>query len=138
MIEYDNFQKSLKNLELQFNHLTTLDENQTILIQEGIKESVIQRFEICFDSLWKVLNLYLQEEIGLNDLQNGPNPTLRVANQNNLLNNNIEQWFSYAKARNITSHEYGIDKAELAINLIPDFIDDAIGLYQTMTEKSWE
>lgn len=49
MIDYSKFEKSLKHLELQFNNYKTLDINQPELIQEAVKESIIQRFEICWD-----------------------------------------------------------------------------------------
>ena len=51
MIEYNNFQKSLKNLEAQFANYKTLDDNLPKIIQEAVAESVIQRFEICWDCL---------------------------------------------------------------------------------------
>ena len=59
MIEYNNFQKSLKNLEAQFENYKTLDDNLPKIIQEAVAESVIQRFEICWDCLWKLLKRHL-------------------------------------------------------------------------------
>ncbi len=138
MIEYDKFQKALNHLEDQFKNYRTLDENLPELIQEGIAESVIQRFETCWDCLWKVLKRYLEEEIGLAEVPNGPNPILRLANENNLLPGTLEDWLSYAKARVNTSHDYSGEKAQDALALMGDFVDDAIGLYQTMSGESWE
>ena len=90
MIEYDKFEKALKHLSAQFENYRTLDENLPELMQEGIAESVIQRFETCWDCLWKVLKRYLEEEIGLPEVPNGPNPILRLANENNLLPGTLE------------------------------------------------
>jgi len=138
MIEYDKFQKALKHLEAQYENYRTLDESQPEIIQEAVVESVIQRFEVCWDCLWKVLKRYLEEEIGLPEVPNGPNPVLRRANENHLLSRPIEAWMKYAKARIDTSHDYSGEKAKDAIGLMADFIDDAIGLYQTMTGETWE
>lgn len=138
MIEYNKFQKALKHLEVQFENYRTLDENLPELIQEGIAESVIQRFETCWDCLWKVLKRYLEEEIGLPEVPNGPNPILRLANENNLLPGTLENWLGYAKARVNTSHDYSGEKAQDALAIMGDFVDDAIGLYQTMSGESWE
>ena len=69
------------------------------LIREGVAESVIQRFETCWDCLWKVLRRYLQEQIGLAEVPNGPNPVLRLANENRLLPGSVEQWLRYGEAR---------------------------------------
>lgn len=53
MIDYSKFEKSVKNLELQYNNLTTLDKNLPELMVEAVKESVIQRLETCWDCLWE-------------------------------------------------------------------------------------
>ena len=65
MINYENFLKSLTRMEDQYRNYQTLDPCFNELTNEGIKESVIQRFETCYDSVWKVLKRYLIEELGL-------------------------------------------------------------------------
>jgi len=35
-------------------------------------------------------------------------------------------------------HDYSEEKAAETLLVVEDFIDDAIGLYQTMTETTWE
>ena len=67
MIDYDKFEKSLKHLQLQYDNYKTLDEREDLsrLDKEAIAESVIQRFETCYDSLWKVLKRYLVEVLGI-------------------------------------------------------------------------
>jgi len=138
MIEYDKFKKSLKNLALQYENYRTLNPDLPELMQEAVGESVIQRFEICFDTLWKVLKLYLEEEIGLPDVPKGPKPLIRTANENDLFSSDVEQWMKYLEARNSTSHDYSGEKAQICLALMGDFIDDAIGLYQTMSGETWE
>ncbi|MBT3210746.1 MAG: nucleotidyltransferase [Planctomycetaceae bacterium] len=138
MIEYDKFKKSLKHLELQFENYKGLDTTQPELIQEAVSESVIQRFEICYDCMWKVLKRYLQEELGIPEVPNSPKPIIRLGYENDLFASTLEQWISYADARIGTSHDYSGEKAEDALGLMGDFIDDAIGLYQTMSGETWE
>ena len=50
----------------------------------------------------------------------------------------MDQWLSYARSRNETAHDYDGVKAQAALELIADFIDDAVGLYQTMSGEPWE
>ena len=138
MIDYGNFSKSLKNLELQNENYENLDDELPELTQEGVAESVIHRFEICYDTMWKVLKRYLQEELGLADVPNSPIPLLRLADSNNLLSSPYSQWEQYVQARIGTTHDYSEEKAQGCLELVEDFIDDAIGLYQTMTGETWE
>ena len=140
MIDYDKLQKALKHLELQYaNHKQAQSRTElTEIDREAIAESVIQRFETCYDTLWKDLKRYLIEEIGLADVPNSPKPLLKLAGQNDLFASSVEQWLKYAEARTNTAHDYSGEKAQEALTLMGDFIDDAIGLYQTMTGTTWE
>ena len=140
MIDYEKYEKSLKHLELQYNNYKTLDQRDDLgeLEKEAIIESVIQRFETCYDSLWKVLKRYLTEVIGIPEVGNGPNPIFQAAYENKLFTADISQWKKYARARVDTSHDYSGDKVEITLALMEDFIGDAIDLYITMTGRAWE
>lgn len=140
MIDYDKFRRSLKRLEEQHkNHLSQGTELPSPdLTREAIAESVIQRFEICYDCLWKVLKRYLIEELGLADTPNSPKPVFRLAYENGLFDSSLERWFQYAQARTNTSHDYDDERAKACLELMPNFIDDAIDLYQTMSGSAWE
>ncbi len=137
MIDYSKFQSSLKRLEEQHANHLTLDAAVPELIREGIAESVIQRFETCYDCLWKVLKRYLLEELGIADPPNSPKPVFRLANENRLLPSPVEHWLRYADARTDTSHDYDGEKAQACLNLVPDFIDEAIRLYRTLSGEPW-
>lgn len=138
MIDYSKFQLSLKRLEEQHANYRNLDAGLPVLIIEGISESVIQRFETCYDCLWKILKRYLNQELGVADPPNSPKPVFRLAHENGLLASPPESWFEYVQARIGTSHDYDGEKAKTCLELMPNFINDAIGLYQTMTAKTWE
>ena len=140
MIDYEKFEKSLKHLELQNTNYQNLDERTDLgtLEKEAIAESVIQRFETCYDTLWKVLKRYLNEELGLPELPNSPWPLFQIAAENKLLTSDVVQWKKYVDARIGTSHDYSGEKAENALELMNDFIGDAIDLYITMTGSTWE
>ena len=140
MIDYDKLQKSLKHLELQFENFKRAKDRPelTDIDREGIAESVIQRFETCYDTLCKTLKRYLSEEIGLADTPNGPKPILKLAGQNDLLNVPVEQWLQYADARVSTAHDYSGEKVGECLAIMAGFISDAIGLYQTMSGQSWK
>lgn len=137
-VDYSNFQRTLKNLEVQHNHLLHLSSEYPSFVHEGMAESVIQRFETCYDTLWKVLRRYLTVSLGLPDVPNSPRPTFRIADQNGLLAAGWEQWDRYVRARIGTTHAYDQAKAENAIELMPEFIADAIGLYTELTGEAWE
>jgi len=139
MIDYDKFKKSLKHLELQFENYNTSGarENFSELDSEALAESVIHRFETCYDCLWKILKRYLIEELGIPDVPNSPKPILRLAFENKLFSD-VEPWLRYAEARVNTSHDYSGDKAAECLQLVGGFVNDAGELYQKMTGERWE
>ena len=138
MIDYDKFRMSLKRLKEQHENYRNPEPGLSMLSREGIAESVIQRFETCYDCLWKVVKRHLNEVLGVAEPPNSPKPIFRLANENNLLPCPVEQWLAYADARIGTSHDYDGKKATDCLTLVPDFIDDAIDLYQTITGATWE
>ncbi|MBF0625653.1 MAG: nucleotidyltransferase substrate binding protein [Magnetococcales bacterium] len=139
MIDHDKLKKSLQHLKMQYaNHQRARHRSElTEIDREAIAESVIQRFETCYDTLWKDLKRYLTEEAGLADVPNSPKPILKLAGQNDVLPSPVEQWLKYADARTNTSHDYSGDKAAEALLIVGEFIQDAISLYQTMTGTPW-
>ena len=137
-IDYGKFRLSLKRLEEQYMNYRNPDAARAALDQEAVAESVIQRFETCYDCLWKVVKRYLIDALGVADLPNSPKPIFRLAHQNHLLRAPVEQWLLYADKRNDTAHDYDCEKAKASLDVIADFIDDAIGLYQTMSGETWE
>lgn len=138
MIEYDKFKKSLKHLEEQFINYESLDETLPQITQDAVAESVIQRFETCWDCLWKVLKRYLNEDLGIPEVPNSPKPILRLANENRLFSTSIEIWLTYSQARIGTSHDYSGEKALEALSLMKRFISDATQLYRTMSGENWD
>ena len=123
---------------MQYENYLNLEEELPQLMKEAVAESVVQRFEICYETLWKTLRRYLQDELGLAEVPSSPRPTLRIANDNFLLASGFGQWDLYVDARIDTAHDYSSEEARRALAIVGDFMDDAIGLYQTMTGETWE
>ncbi len=138
MIDYSKFRLALKRLEEQHENYRHGNPALSELDHEGIAESVIQRFKTCYDCLWKVLKRYLTEVLGITDIPNSPKPTFRKASENDLFAAPVARWLRYADARIDTSHDYDGEKAKTCLVLVPDFVNDAIGLFQTMSGTTWE
>ncbi len=138
MINYEKFENSLNRLQEQWENYQTLDESYPKIIRDGIAESVIQRFETCYDALWKALRKRLIEIVGTDKFSNGPKPAFRTAYENGLLRSPIEQWFRYNDARNDTAQDYDAEKAKACLDLVPDFLEEAIALYSEIKGISWQ
>ena len=137
MTEYDKLKRSLQHLEQQYANYLSMNERENLsdLDKDAISESVVRRFETCYDTLWKHLKKYLEEEIGVVS-PNSPKPIFRLAHENNIIED-VENWFEYAQARIDTAHDYNEEKYMDTLGKTGDFIRDAIELYKVMTKESW-
>ncbi|MDR3328664.1 MAG: nucleotidyltransferase substrate binding protein [Prevotellaceae bacterium] len=135
MIDYYKLEKSLGHLTLQYRNYCLVDKRSGLnpLDKEAITESVIQRFETCYDCMWKTLKRYLTEHLGLPDLPNSPKPIFQIAFENGLFAD-VMRWKSYADIRCATTHDYSESKAAAAIKIVSAFITDALALYDKMKE----
>lgn len=135
--DYEKLEKSLERLREQYmffkaNEQSLSDKN----IQEAVQESVIQRFEVCYDTFWKHLKICLENQ-GLTDLPNSPNPIFKIAHKNNLIGD-VEDWVSdpngYTRMRINTAHDYSREKAAQTLEKVGDFIEDVTESYQMMLD----
>lgn len=89
---------------------------------EFTRDAVIQRFEYTFELSWKMLKRYLRLEAGIEEynLKN----LLRAAGQQHLIKD-VDAWFTYLKAHNLTSHTYNEQTAEETYSIAQQFLPDA-------------
>ena len=135
--DYEKLGKSLDELKEQYESFLTLDEQGLSEVnQRAVKNSVIKCFEICFDTLWKHIKKYLQEQNGLVELGNSPKQLFRDAHENQLFDKEIhKRLVRYLKIRNDAAHDYSIEKAMAALGEIDDFIQDAAEIYEAMIQE---
>lgn len=138
-VNYEKLEKALSRLREKYADYEEMDARPELREsdKDSIKESLIQRFEVCFDTLWKYINRHLEDEQLLVKVPNSPKPLFRFAHERGLIDKDIlERLFDYAQTRIDTSHDYSMEKAENALSKIGDFILDASEIYQTMI--TWE
>jgi nucleotidyltransferase substrate binding protein (TIGR01987 family) len=124
-IDYSKLKLAFQHLKDQWENYATCDSRPELspLDRDAIRESVIQRFEVTYDVLWKAIKRHIAVSLGLPDIPNSPKPILRLAYENGMLSKDIAFWLTIADARVATSHDYSSIKADTCIELIPAFLD---------------
>ena len=103
--------KALERLE-EAAHLPATQINQ---------DATIQRFEFTFEISWKLMKT-LAESNGLHVFS--PREAIRTAAQLNLIDD-IDQWFDFLEARNLSSHTYNQRLAKTVYRVAKRFIPAA-------------
>ena len=124
-IDYSKLKMAIQHLNAQWENYATCDSRPELspLDRDAIRESVIQRFEVAYDVLWKAIKRYMMFTLGLPDIPNSPKPIFRLAHENDILSADITFWLKVADARVATSHDYSSAKADACIELLSTFLD---------------
>ena len=89
------------------------------------RDATIQRFEYTFELSWKILKRYFKINNNL-DIFNIKDIFREAGNQG--LIENVEKWFEYLEARNLTSHTYDENTAQKVYEKAREFEKAALFL----------
>ena len=137
MLDLSSLEKSLAQLAKSYDycHSSLAQQDHELFLQ--FRAATIQAFEYTFEICIKMLRRQLEimadvptqiEELGYKDL-------IRTAAEKGFIENPLK-WFSFRENRNITSHTYDEEKAEIVYNIMESFIVQAQHLFQQLQEHN--
>ena len=109
---FDNFKRSLKQLELAFEWM---DERE---LNELEKQGVIQAFEYNYELAWNTIKDFYQYQ-GVTNIQ-GSRDAFKLAFERGLISDG-DIWMDMIKKRQLTSHTYN---EEVVVEIMDAIIDD--------------
>lgn len=138
----NNFTKALKKLteaveyiqtELTDRGIDIEDENTEDVLDEIIREGLIQRFEYTHELAWNVMKDFLLEVGGIKAI--GSKDATREAFKVELIEDG-DVWMEMIKSRNKTSHTYNEKTAhEIYSKIIHDYYPEFLAFKVKMEEK---
>lgn len=117
---FDNFKRSLKQLEMAFELMEQRELNDLE------KQGVIQAFEYNYELAWNVIRDFYQYQ-GVADIQ-GSRDAFSLAFKRGLISEG-EVWMDMIKKRQLTVHTYNRDTSEKILNAI---IDDYYAQFEAL------
>lgn len=91
---------------------------------ELMRDGVIQRFEYTMDLSWKMMQRYLKTVVQVDEANfRTKNDIFREAAKAGLIDD-AEVWIGHYAARNETSHDYNIKKAQMVYDRAKLFLPD--------------
>jgi nucleotidyltransferase substrate binding protein (TIGR01987 family) len=133
---FSNFNKALLKLEESVNYINhnVLDEeNLGHIIDELIKEGLIQRFEYTHELAWNVMKDYALFQG--NSTIGGSRDATREAYKLQIIEN-ADVWMDMIQSRNKTSHTYNVEIAnEIFGKIIREYFQLFLDFQKTMEKK---
>ena len=97
----------IKQLEKVFENLKIIidayEKENDRIIKDGLRDSIIQRFEFVTELSWKLMKKYLDENLVLEVYS--PRSVIKESYKQDLIENG-ELWLDILEDRNLTSHTY--------------------------------
>jgi nucleotidyltransferase substrate binding protein (TIGR01987 family) len=139
---FSNYRKALKKLSEAINYIKKdlgkkendiENENADKILEEIIKEGLIQRFEYTYEMAWNVMKDYALYQ-GNSEIS-GSRDAIRFAFSSNLIVNG-ELWMDMIKSRIKTSHTYDEETAEeIYKKILNDYYSLFLDFEQVMEGK---
>ena len=127
--------KALSELQAAAENVSRMEQLNEVE-QRGIRAGVIQNFEITYELCWKLMDRWLSMNLGASAVDGVTRRELfRLAAQQRLIAD-VDLWWQYHQARNITSHIYNEHKAESVYRAIGDFVQDARALLTALEARN--
>lgn len=102
------------------------------VLQEAVRESLLQRFEYTVETSWKTAKRYLTEIEGFASVM-GPRTVLRMCGELGLLD--PEEWLGYLDTRQFVSHDYSAKKADAVLAIVKPFHREALRLTDALNAR---
>lgn len=127
----DSFAKSVNALERAIKIASRLEVSDEDL-QETIRAGVIQNFEVAYEQSWKMMERWLEENIGVVYVDVRTRRELFRRAAESFLITDVNRWMNYHTARNRTSHTYDEETAQSVFEEATEFVYDAKQLLKTL------
>lgn len=114
----------LDSLQTLKQALDLLNNPEYKIIIKTLEDSVIQRFEYTIDTFWKFLKIYLQIKQNIDIFAASPRAILRETAIAGMINETELRLLEKSISdRNLTSHTYNEELAEVIVSHIPEHYD---------------
>lgn len=133
---------SLENCIVQLEEALDLCNSEVArsnaLYRRHWRASAIKAFEYTYEISVKMIVRYMElDSHSPAEIKHATfNNLLREAYGKNLIRSDIVAWQVYRKSRGTTSHTYDADKAQVILENIPDFLDEARYLLSRLQERN--
>ena len=126
MLHTDNLEKAVAALKRSLDVFESRRSDSDSDLLETIRSGVIQNFEVAYELSWKHIQRWIKTNRSAEEAENPRTrkDLFRLAAKAGLISDPFP-WFAYGDARNLTSHVYSGEKADIVLQVAKSFLNDA-------------
>lgn len=130
-LNFNSLRDSIATLEKTLKIAKKIEmENLDKELFEAVRSGVIQNYEVCYESAWKAMKKWIEENV--EEIDGVTRRALFIKAFENKLILDVEEWMLFHKARNSTSHVYEEETAEEVYAIAFKFVKPVKGLYEKL------
>lgn len=137
-LDFSSLEKATSQLQKSLSYYHSDLAQQDAGIRKQFQMAAIQAFEFTYELSYKTLKRYLETteaHTGEIDLLSFPT-LIRMGCERGLLKSDWSVWKNFREMRNLTSHTYDDEKANLAFSVLANFLQEASFLLHTLQGKN--
>jgi nucleotidyltransferase substrate binding protein (TIGR01987 family) len=120
-LELESLRKAIGALERSLRVAEEQASGSDVDLKETLRAGVVQNFEVAYEQTWKMMKRWLETNVGAIEVDGVTRRQLfRLCHENRLIDD-VDQWMTFHKSRNETSHTYNQETAEDVSKVAAEF-----------------
>lgn len=110
-LDFTSLEQSVHSLRRSLDEVTPLLDSLSPVMQDTVKSGIIQHFEVAYEQCWKAMKRWLENNVTRELVDSASRRELfRLAAESRLIAD-VDQWMTFHRGRNETSHTYNATTA---------------------------
>jgi nucleotidyltransferase substrate binding protein (TIGR01987 family) len=126
---------SLRRASAVYNEQSVLHGAHSDLMHT-LAAGVIQNFEFTYEQCWKFMKRWLDEHVGPSVADGVTRRELFRLSAESKLIDDVEQWMTFHRSRNLTSHTYSVEISDEVLSVSIMFIPHAQDLLARLEARN--
>lgn len=105
-LDFTSLERSVRSLRRSLDESTPLLGSLSPVMQDTVKSGIIRHFEVAYEQCWKAMKRWLENNVTRELVDSASRRELfRLAAESRLIAD-VDQWMTFHRGRNETSHTY--------------------------------
>ncbi|MBI3892570.1 MAG: nucleotidyltransferase substrate binding protein [Candidatus Wallbacteria bacterium] len=137
-LDLDSLKSAVQSLQsaLGVAARTSDASNPDAALRDVVRAGVIQNFEFTYELSWKLLQRWLEVNVGNVYVDGITRKELFRLSAEHRLIEDTQRWMDYHRARNLTAHTYRSETALEVFEVAARFVHDAERLVRTLEQRN--